>query len=119
MKGILNALTDILDRGARRRTLEELLRRDDRMLADAGFSRELLLEGVSAWPWRHDAALAADARDAARMRDSQRRAVRELQSMNDRELADLDIARVDIPRAVREGRRGIEMPVDGGERIAA
>ncbi len=31
---------------------EVLLRSSDRMLEDAGFSRELLDKGVAAWPWR-------------------------------------------------------------------
>jgi len=30
----------------------ELLSLSDQTLADAGFSRELLLEGIHAWPWR-------------------------------------------------------------------
>ena len=40
---------------SRERAREILLRSDDRMLADAGFSRSLLEEGVAAWPWRSDA----------------------------------------------------------------
>ena len=119
MKTILNALTDALHRVARSRTRALLLRQDDRLLADAGFSRELLLEGVHAWPWRTDAQLAEEARDATMMRERQRRAMRELDAMDDRELADLGIARVDIPRAVREGRTGIDAPAERDERIAA
>ena len=69
--------------------------------------------------WRTDATAEADARDAAEMRARQRRAIAELQAMDDRALADLDIARVDIPRVVREGRIGIERPVESEHRIAA
>jgi uncharacterized protein YjiS (DUF1127 family) len=36
----------------RSRLRQELLRWDARLLADAGFSRELLEDGVRAWPWR-------------------------------------------------------------------
>ena len=119
MNTILNAVSGALHRLGRARTREVLLRQDDRLLADAGFSRELLLAGVDAWPWRTDAAATDDARDAALMRERQRRAVRELRAMDDRELADLAIARADIPRAVREGRAGIDRPVEHDERIAA
>ncbi len=36
------------------RARSHLLAQSDRTLADAGFSRELLKQGVDAWPWRHD-----------------------------------------------------------------
>ena len=36
---------------ARRRARRVLLAKSDRLLADLGFSRELLEEGVKAWPW--------------------------------------------------------------------
>lgn len=36
----------------RSRAREVLLRYNDRILIDAGFSRQLLEEGVEAWPWR-------------------------------------------------------------------
>jgi len=39
---------------ARARTLEVLLNSSDRLLDDAGFSRDLLEQGVAAWPWRID-----------------------------------------------------------------
>ena len=119
MKTILNALSDTLLHIGRARTREVLLRQSDRMLDDAGFSRELLLQGVHAWPWRTDAALADEARDAASMRERRRQAVRELRALDDRELADLDIGRADIVRAVNEGRPGIDAPVGRDERLAA
>ena len=40
----------------RKRACDALLLSSDRMLKDAGFSRELLQQGAEAWPW-----LAADA----------------------------------------------------------
>ena len=39
---------------ARSRVREHLLRFDDRLLEDAGFSRDLLNAGVEQWPWRAD-----------------------------------------------------------------
>ena len=114
-----NAIRTGLLNAGRARTRDVLLRQSDRTLADGGFSRELLLAGVRAWPWRAEGA-SDDARDAAELRERQRRAVRELQAMDDRELDDLAIARADIPRVVREGRAGIEVvhPVQD-DRIAA
>ena len=38
----------------RKRALEILLNSSDRMLEDAGFSRELLEQGVHAWPWKSE-----------------------------------------------------------------
>ena len=35
-----------------RRARRELLASSDRQLSDIGFSRELLEQGVKAWPWR-------------------------------------------------------------------
>ena len=35
----------------RSRLRQELLRLDARLLEDAGYSRELLEDGVRAWPW--------------------------------------------------------------------
>ena len=40
------------DIGGRRRSRRELLATSDRQLADMGFSRKLLEQGVKAWPWR-------------------------------------------------------------------
>lgn len=41
---------------ARSRVREHLMRFDDRLLEDAGFSRDLLNAGVEQWPWRADEA---------------------------------------------------------------
>ena len=121
---LTSGLGNLRRRIARARTCTELLRRNDRVLADAGFSRELLELGARAWPWRVDTG-AEDLRYVARMR--RRRAILELEAYDDRALADLAIARADIPRAVSEGRTGIELdrrdiaPVaaDSDDRLAA
>ena len=117
LRTITAPLGNAMHRVARARTREALLRQSDRTLADAGFSRELLLAGVDAWPWRVDHA-AADARDAALLAE-RRRAVIELRAMNDRELDDLGIARIDIPRVVEAGRPGIDTGIRHDESIAA
>jgi len=104
----LDALKNALLRSGRVRARQELLRLSPRTLEDAGFSRELLESGVQAWPWR----LENDSRATTPTTSEQalRQAERELQSLSDRELDDLALARVDIPRAVREGRVGIDAP---------
>ena len=51
-----NYFSRYFTRLGRSRLRRYLLTQSDRLLADAGFSRELLDEGVSAWPWRHDVA---------------------------------------------------------------
>ena len=58
MSGLLSSLVNGLIRSraysARGLVRQELLSKDDRLLADIGISRELLEEGVGAWPWRID-----------------------------------------------------------------
>lgn len=112
-------------RAGRERARQTLLRASDRTLADAGFSRERLEAGIGAWPWRGEAdddALAAAMRLDGARRAAERRAVRELDTYSDAELAELGIVRADIARAVREGRVGIELESgheDGDRRRAA
>ena len=100
----------------RTRARRELLRSSDRALTDAGFSRELLEAGVGAWPWRIDDSItAARALHTARARrQAERRAIEELAAYSDAELTDLDIARADIGRKVREGRVGVETGLPSG-----
>lgn len=108
LSNVRTSVVNTLVNCGRARARAELLRLDDRVLADAGFSRILLESGTRAWPWRADDEMAADRRDALEM--SQRRAERELARLSNRELDDLAIARADIARAVREGRPGIDVP---------
>lgn len=62
---LMKKMAQALERGftnvGRRRAREYLLRQSDRILEDAGLSRELLEHGVSAWPWSN-ASIADDAR---------------------------------------------------------
>lgn len=105
-------------RAGRARVRRELLSLSDRLLADAGFSRELLEAGVSAWPWRVNedtgplnlAALAESDRDVHPLpgKNEYRRAVAELRAYSDLELADLGLARGQIEYAVKYGRPGID-----------
>ena len=98
------------------RARQELLRMSDRQLADFGFSRELLLDGVSAWPWRVDAdnlvaapmSVDGSAVKPSHARQEIKQAINELSSYSDRELAELGVTRHGIEEAVRYGRPAVE-----------
>ncbi len=96
---------------ARRRDRKLLLALDDRTLADISISRELLTSGVKSWPWRLDADDHAVNLAAGRFKS----AVRELESYNDSELADLGISRGAIRDAVLHGRPGVDLPVNDND----
>lgn len=89
---------------------KKLLDQDERTLADAGFSRELLEEGVRAWPWRLPAEPSyapafADQRPGLSEREIAA-AVAELRACSDDELWDMGLTRGTIEEAVRYGRPG-------------
>jgi len=105
---------------------QQLLTMSDRQLEDYGFSKQLLLEGTSAWPWRLDSVADAvstgnpqegtslkSAPKVTQVRSRSNRkiikkAVRELNAYSDRELAELGINRQGIEEAVRFGRPAVE-----------
>lgn len=98
------------------RARRELLAMSDRQLADFGFSRELLLEGVSAWPWRVEedapevvrSSVEGKAVKPSYANKTVKQAVNELNGYSDRELAELGITRNSIEEAVRYGRPAVE-----------
>jgi len=100
---------------SKRRDRKLLLALDDRTLADISISRELLEEGVRAWPWT----IPSDSAYVAVTASSLRSAVRELESYSDAELADLGISRGGIKDAVMHGRPGIDQPVNDNSIAAA
>lgn len=51
LKRLLDSTNSYMTYTGRVKTREVLLTYSDRMLVDAGFSRELLESGVKAWPW--------------------------------------------------------------------
>jgi uncharacterized protein YjiS (DUF1127 family) len=95
---------------------KRLLARDDRVLADIGIARDLLEQGVRAWPWKapvdpiwglgrfnlEPAAVHPVATRAAELAA----AVAELSTYNDADLWDLGLTRGTIEDAVRHGRPG-------------
>lgn len=112
---VRQSVHNALVRSGRARARTELLRLSERTLQDAGFSRALLESGVDAWPWRiaDDRVMLAEHTAARRARAAEQ----ELQRFSDAELDDLAIARADIPRAVREGRAGIDRPAHRDESL--
>ena len=109
MKKLLQSLNRYFTRLGQERVRQELLRMDDHLLADAGFSRELLLAGHKAWPWRAPREdelyhLQPQPEKTELSEAEIQLAVAELQSFSDRELNDLGLGRGDIEHAVRYGR---------------
>ena len=94
----------------RSRLRYNLLQLDARLLADAGFSRELVEAGVRAWPWRapeEPAEGLGSLHFGRKLTDADyRAAIAELQTYSDVELLDLGLSRGAITEAVRNGRPG-------------
>ncbi len=101
-------LEDSFRQLGRNRLRSQLLLSSNRVLKDMGFSHELLLQGVSAWPWRIDGEM-NEAKVYSIFREHKkeiRQAISELESFTDRELSDLGIVRCNIESIVRYGRTG-------------
>jgi len=99
-------LEDSFRQFGRNRLRSQLLLSSNRVLKDMGFSHELLLQGVSAWPWRIEGEM-NEAKVYSIFREHKkeiRQAISELESFTDRELSDLGIVRCDIESIVRFGR---------------
>ena len=94
---------DYMEQRGRAQLRHKLLTRSDRFLADTGFSRELLEQGVQAWPWRLSNVDAKSSQTPLSRHDYQQ-AVAELNAYSDAELADLGLSRAGIKQAVRYGR---------------
>ena len=103
---ILNILSDVVlvafEKSGRRKALAELSTMSDRTLEDLGISRALLSQGISAWPWRSNMELNEVAKPSKR--SEIRAAIKELQALNDKDLADIGITRGEIPHVVKHGR---------------
>lgn len=92
---------------AREMARSHLLKCNDRLLADNGFSRELLEQGSHAWPWlgQNDQGMGQPVVTELVAREY---AIRELSGMSDRDLRDLALSRGQITQAVDQGRTGID-----------
>lgn len=124
---IKEVLVNVATHNTKSRLRQQLLGMSDRQLEDFGFSRALIIEGVSAWPWRSNTV--ADAVKAGTDLKAEglsvapvvsqvaapkvskrkiRKAVNELSSYSDRELAELGVSRNNIEEVVRYGRPTVE-----------
>ena len=122
-----NVLVKVAIANSQARLRQQLLSMSNRQLEDYGFSRQLLLEGDSAWPWRTDVVADAVAAGTSLKAEgvivapevvqvaapkvtkrSIRKAVKELNSYSDRELAELGVNRQSIEEVVRFGRPSVE-----------
>lgn len=106
-------LSSLYTRFERSRMRKGLLKLDARQLADIGYSRELLEDGLRSYPWTMPAELAGSLRRmdwslfAPRRPDAEvDGAVAALAGYSDAELRDLDVSRAGIEGAVRNGRPG-------------
>lgn len=103
---ILNTLSDLVlatfENSSRRKALAELSTMSDRSLEDLGISRSLLSQGIQSWPWKSNMELTNTVKTSKRKEI--KAAIRELQALNDKDLADIGISRGEIPYAVKYGR---------------
>jgi len=122
----------VAEHHAKARTREQLLQMSDRQLADFGFSKIMLLEGVSAWPWRlHDEAATVPGisslvstkpevqkQGPAPSAREIRQAIKELSAYSDRELSELGLSRGNIAEVVRFGRHSGDEMAEESKRAA-
>ncbi|MEZ5593848.1 MAG: hypothetical protein R3F53_25340 [Gammaproteobacteria bacterium] len=116
MSNLKTRVSHFFEELGRSRVRQTLLQFSDRQLADAGFSRELLLAGTKAWPWRASpeeweqrtySSQVAKPEPELNPADVQS-AIEELHAYSDQELEDLGLTRGTIEYAVRNGRPGFE-----------
>ncbi|PWQ94576.1 DUF1127 domain-containing protein [Leucothrix arctica] len=100
-----SAVMTAFELSGRSKTLSYLNSLGDSQLEDLGFSRELMNQGLAAFPWK-----AQDFDNLATLTETRatsqeiKEAIAELQAYNDRDLADIGIARYEIEDAVINGR---------------
>ena len=103
---ILNTLSDIVlaafEKSGRRKALAELNTMSDRTLEDLGISRALLSQGIASWPWKSEMEVSNTAKP--NKRSEIKAAIKELQALNDKDLADIGITRGEIAHVVKHGR---------------
>jgi len=100
-----SSIANAFELSGRSKTLAYLNTLGDSNLEDLGFSRELMNQGVSAYPWKAQdfdnlSTLTETRATSKEIRD----AIEELQAYNDRDLEDIGIARYEIEDVVINGR---------------
>lgn len=101
----IKSIGNFFDRMGKARLQSWLIRMGPEWTEANGYSYDDILHGLSKWPWRQSPEKIAEEKEIKRV-------IRELNSYNDRELRDLDIARSEIETAVRFGRPGYERDLD-------
>jgi len=105
----VSLISNLLTWLERSRLRQDLLKRDERSLADIGIARDLLEAGVRAWPWLAPSDPAAGLGRLNFSRPTERdyaKAIAELRGYSDADLSDLGLTRGGIDYAVRHGRAG-------------
>ena len=103
---ILSTVSDVIfaafEKSGRRKALAELNAMSDRTLEDLGISRALLSQGIQSWPWKSNMELNNTVK--TNKRSEIKAAIKELQALNDKDLADIGITRGEITHVVKYGR---------------
>ena len=99
-------ISKALELAGRAKTLSYLNTMSQSQLDDLGFSRELMSQGVSAFPWKaHDLDSLPTLTETRATSSEIKTAIEELQAYNDRDLADIGISRYEIADVVKNGRK--------------
>jgi len=99
---VSDAIFAAFEKSGRRKALAELNTLSDQTLENLGISRSLLSQGISAWPWKSD--MEVNSAALPNKRSEIKAAIRELQALNDKDLADIGISRGEIAHVVKYGR---------------
>ena len=100
-----NSIVTAFELSGRAKTLSHLNTMSNSQLEDLGFSRELMAQGISAFPWKAQdfnsmPTLTETRATSKEIKDS----IKELQALNNRDLADIGISRYEIEEVVINGR---------------
>ena len=100
------SVTTAFELSGRAKTLSYLNTMSDSQIEDLGFSRELMAQGLSAYPWKtQDVDNLPTLTETRATSQEIKEAIEELQAYNDRDLADIGIARYEIEDVVINGRK--------------
>lgn len=100
-----SSIINAFELSAHSKTLAHLNTLGDSQLEDLGFSRQLMSQGVAAYPWKTQDVSGLPTLTEVRSDSKEiQEAIAELQTLNNRELEDIGIARYEIETVVINGR---------------
>ncbi len=108
IRALIQLIQHRKEKAALCQTRAYLLSIDDRLLEDAGFSRDLLLKGVKAWPWKTEEYLQNQELVKSYSQNDLDTAASTLRGFSDKDLRDLGIGRGEIRHVVQHGRQGYD-----------